>query len=144
MNSVRKELCFDAAHRLYQYQGKCSQIHGHRYRVVVELSYTEVNEVGIGVDFGRIKETVGKWIDEWWDHKLILNWEDPLYNILREPGEIDASEMFLMKGNPTAENMAKLLAEEIIPTNWISLARQLISIEVYETPTSSAKYAVKR
>jgi 6-pyruvoyltetrahydropterin/6-carboxytetrahydropterin synthase len=153
MNSVCKELCFDAAHRLHQYQGKCSQIHGHRYRVVVELGYTEVNEVGIGVDFRMIKETVGKWIDENWDHKLILNWDDPLYHALRDFGGVDEGEMFLMRGNPTAENMAEFIAKEVIDVtaccrprapNWGVLSKCLISVEVYETPTSSAKYVVKR
>lgn len=144
MNSVRKELCFDAAHRLHQYPGKCAQIHGHRYKVIVELGYVEVSDVGIGIDFGKIKGTVGNWIEENWDHKLILNWNDPLYSVLRTQGGISPEEIFLINGNPTAENMAKLLVEEIIPSNWVHLARQLMSVEVYETPTSSAKYLVKR
>jgi 6-pyruvoyl-tetrahydropterin synthase len=110
----------------------------------VELGYVGVNDVGLGADFVQIKETVGKWIDEVWDHKLILNWKDPIYYVLKDSGEVDESEMFLMRGNPTAENMAKLLAEEVIPKNWSSIARYLISIEVYETPTSSARHVVKR
>jgi len=143
MNSVCKELCFDAAHRLYQYSGKCSKIHGHRYRVIVKLGYLAVDEVGIGFDFGRIKSTLGEWLDQNWDHKLLLSFDDPLYRALKDSGVVDPNDIFLTGGNPTAENMAELLAEEVA-TIWPEIAERLISIKVYETPTSSAEYVVKR
>jgi len=143
MKSVCKELCFDAAHRLYGYDGKCSRIHGHRYRVAVRLQYYAVDEVGIGFDFGRIKSTLGKWIDENWDHKFFICHDDPLYEALTDAGGIDPEDIILMAGNPTAENMAEFMAEVVVPI-WPEIRERLISITIYETPTSSAEYGVDK
>ena len=38
MYTLKTEHSFDAAHFLYGYEGKCSNIHGHRWRVVLEVS----------------------------------------------------------------------------------------------------------
>lgn len=52
---VSKEFTFDAAHHLHDYEGKCKNLHGHTYRVVLGLSgYTD--ERGLMIDFGDKKK----------------------------------------------------------------------------------------
>ena len=46
MYTLKTEHSFDAAHFLYGYEGKCSNIHGHRWRVVAEVSSDELETTG--------------------------------------------------------------------------------------------------
>jgi 6-pyruvoyltetrahydropterin/6-carboxytetrahydropterin synthase len=61
MFTVFCEMTFDAAHSLPSLpEGhKCRGVHGHSYRVVVEVS-GELNEHGFVVDYGEIKEVLGE------------------------------------------------------------------------------------
>ena len=47
--SLTCEMLFDAAHRLSNYEGKCKRIHGHTYRVIIEISADSLNDWGIRV-----------------------------------------------------------------------------------------------
>ena len=59
MYYIRSECSFDSAHFLKGYIGKCSNLHGHRWRVVVELAAEELSEEeqtrGMVLDFGDLK-----------------------------------------------------------------------------------------
>ena len=44
MYTIKTEASFDSAHFLKGYQGKCSNLHGHRWRVVVEVQSEELKE----------------------------------------------------------------------------------------------------
>ena len=59
MYILKTEHSFDAAHFLYGYDGKCSNIHGHRWRVVLEVCTEDLQEDGqnrgMYVDFGDLK-----------------------------------------------------------------------------------------
>jgi 6-pyruvoyltetrahydropterin/6-carboxytetrahydropterin synthase len=138
MNKVVKEVAFDAAHRLFGYPGKCANIHGHRYRVLVALNYREVRDDGLSIDFSRISDSVGKWISENWDHKLLLNSEDPLGKYLVDTSLCTVSSIFSFEKNPTAEVLAEYLVKVVIPYQWPYLGHILHSISVYETPTCCA------
>ncbi len=135
MNKVVKEITFDAAHRLFGYQGKCANIHGHRYRVLVALNYKEVRDDGLSVDFSRIRDSVGKWISENWDHKLLLSSNDPLGRHLVDSNMCTESSIFSFEKNPTAEVLAEYLVSVVIPYQWPYLGHILHSVSVYETPT---------
>jgi len=56
------------------------------------------------IDFSVIKEVVGKWIDDNWDHGMILCSEDPVAQAIPR-----GHKMYLMSTNPTAEGMASHL-----------------------------------
>lgn len=85
---------FAAAHALRQYDGECARLHGHNWKVEVEVSASALNEVGMGVDFKVIKSAAKGVIDEL-DHQH-LN-EIPPFDRL----------------NPTAENIAAFLYGEL-------------------------------
>jgi 6-pyruvoyltetrahydropterin/6-carboxytetrahydropterin synthase len=118
MYIVAVETHFDAAHYLRGYQGKCENLHGHRYRVAVKLSSKELDSVGLACDFGDVKAAL-KPILARYDHSL-LN-DVPPFN----------------KINPSAENIARTIYEAIKPEIG---GASLKAVTVWESPESSAEY----
>ena len=75
MYSLTTSHSFDAAHFLYGYEGKCSNIHGHRWKVVLEVCTEELSEDaqtrGMYVDFSDLKSDLKEKVNEL-DHCLII------------------------------------------------------------------------
>ena len=128
---VSREFSFCYGHRLLGHPGKCRHPHGHNGRAVITLSMPELNESGMVVAFTDLKGTIGRWIDENLDHKMILAASDPLLPLLRGLGE----PVFATDENPTAETLAKLLFDaaeaQKIP---------VLRVEFWETPACRAVY----
>lgn len=149
-HTVVKKLSFDAAHRLYKYEGKCANIHGHYYQVFVHLSTTSLDARKISLDFGVIKKYFQNWLDEKWDHKLILNIEDPLnehLEFLVKNAKLFGIELpFVMPYNPTAEGMSEYLATVVFPRilSENKVLAKVTCVEVWETPTSYSVYKVEQ
>jgi 6-pyruvoyltetrahydropterin/6-carboxytetrahydropterin synthase len=99
--------------------------------LIVTLQGPELDQLGMLWDFAKIKQTLGQWIDDHLDHKMILNRADPLVGPLQAGGE----PIFVMDENPTAENIARLI---------FRVARDLglpvVSVKLWETPDCSAIY----
>lgn len=57
--TLSKVFGFDAAHKLLFYKGKCSQLHGHTWKLIVSVKGT-VNQEGMIMDFLEIEKKVGK------------------------------------------------------------------------------------
>ncbi len=135
-----RKLEFDAAHRVMLHESKCKYLHGHRY--VVEASFTAkggtgaLDALGRVIDFGVIKQVLGAWLDEHWDHNVIL------YDKDQKLGSMIAEELgqkvYYMDANPTAENMADYLLRTICPKLFAEHDVQCINIRLYETPNCSA------
>lgn len=85
---------FASAHTLRGYPGACSRMHGHNWKVEVEVVATELDEVGMGIDFKRIKQAAKEVADRL-DHRY-LNDVAPFTDI-----------------NPTAENIAAHFYHEL-------------------------------
>ena len=120
MYEISVEQHFDAAHFLRGYQGKCENIHGHRFRVVVRLKSKMLNDIGIAYDFVELKRHLSD-ILERFDHTC-LNDIEPFEKI-----------------NPSSENIATTIYQELKP----KLAQESISIsavEVWESPQSQVTY----
>lgn len=144
MTTATRRLEFDAAHRVLGHGGKCKYLHGHRYVVEVTVQSEELNSLGMVVDFSCIKEKVGKWIDEELDHNVLLHKDDPLLlgyfytDDETTPTGIDR-EPFVMRCNPTAENIAQMIydkAYELLE----SYRARVIRVRVFETPNCWADY----
>ncbi len=105
MYRVTREIHFCYGHRLLQYDGKCKNLHGHNGKAVITLEADKLDSLGMVVDFGKLKETVGKWIDSTLDHRMILHRDDPVLPYLLSQGE----PIHIVDTNPTAENIAKLI-----------------------------------
>ena len=128
---VRK-IEFDSAHRLINHEGKCRMFHGQRY--VIEASFTakKLDELGRVIDFGIIREVLGSWIDEHFDHNAILSIADQ--KLGDEIVKITNQKIYYLPNNPTAENIASHLLYEICPKIFANHQVECVAIKLYETP----------
>lgn len=130
MYAAAKVLHFCYGHRLVGHAGDCRRLHGHNARVEV-ICRGDLDELGMVVDFSEIKGVLQGWIDEHWDHRMILATDDPLAEVLRAHGE----EVFLLDGPPTAERLAghlyRVARESGLP---------VAGIRFWETESSVATY----
>lgn len=131
MYSVIKEIHFSYGHRLVGHTGKCRHVHGHNGRVQIEVAAEKLDKLNMVVDFSEISRTIGKWIDENFDHVLILWDKDPLVPILKEKGE----KMLVVPENPTAEFLARRIFEESC-----RMKLPVSKVTVWETSDSCASY----
>ena len=109
MYILKTEHSFDAAHFLYGYEGKCSNIHGHRWRVVLEVCTEDLQEDGqnrgMYVDFGDLKRDLRECVDAL-DHCLIIE-TGSLKEATLAALESEQFKILQFPFRPTAENMAK-------------------------------------
>ncbi|WJE16631.1 6-carboxytetrahydropterin synthase QueD [Halobacillus sp. ACCC02827] len=116
---VSKEFTFDAAHHLHCYEGKCKNLHGHTYKVIFGISGF-VDDIGLVIDFGDIKQIWKESIEVHLDHRYL---NDTLPNM-----------------NTTAENMVVWIyyqMEEALLNR--GDGSRVEFVKLYETPTSYAE-----
>lgn len=130
--SVRKEITFDASHRLVLgYQGKCAHVHGHTWKVRFEIKAIKLDSFGFVRDYGDFK-IMKNWIDENLDHATLVSMHDEtLLDFLMK----EKQRNFVFAENPTSEYVAKMLYEIAH-----SLGLPVSAVEVDETCTSTARY----
>ena len=128
---VRK-IEFDSAHRLINHESKCRMLHGHRYVVEASFCAKKLDDVGRVIDFGVIREVLGSWIDEHFDHNTILSIADK--KLGEEISKNTQQKIYYLPDNPTAENIAKHLLEEICPKIFSNFEAECVAIKLYETP----------
>lgn len=138
MITVTRILRFCAAHRVVGHENKCAHLHGHEYTVYITCTAAALDPVGRVIDFSCIKELVGGWIDETWDHGTLLNNQDlPLLKFCVD----NRQKMFLFaNANPTAENIATFLfmvANNRLHHRGVKVTKVL----VFETPNCFASYS---
>ncbi|MDZ5761042.1 6-pyruvoyl trahydropterin synthase family protein [Lyticum sinuosum] len=104
---------FSAAHRIYNHNGKCRNLHGHQYKAEITFFSDKLNQMGMVIDFGDIKSKVGGWIMKNWDHNTILGIND--YDLGKNISSITGQNIYYMSCPPTAEAMAYHMLHDIIP-----------------------------
>lgn len=132
---IRKEYKFYAAHRNEELEDKCRNLHGHRYGVVC---YFEVERNGsISTLFGDFDAKVEPLLKEEYDHALLVNVNDPLYQTLTDHCERTGEDLRMKRFcRPTSvENLAYQLFGEIT-----DLGLRLERLEIRETDTSVCIY----
>ena len=83
MYHVTREIDFCYGHRLLNYSGKCRFLHGHNGRAVIDIAAESLDERGMVFDFSDVKKVIAGWIDENLDHRMILNRQDPVPELVR-------------------------------------------------------------
>ena len=112
---------FASAHSLRDYPGDCSRLHGHNWQVEVMVSSQVLDDTGIAIDFREIKRQA----------KVVVKRLDHQY--LNEIKPFDVL-------NPTAENIAKYLFDEIgVLINHKDVIVKEVTI--WETPRSAVTYS---
>lgn len=138
--TIMRKVDFCAGHRLLNHEGKCANLHGHNYVVEFHVTGNEVDELGRVVDFSVLNRLFKGWIDEHWDHGFIL-WDQDR-NAIDALEQVEPNRIYLMPYNPTAENMARYLLEEISPPLIRSIKGydlRMKKVVVWETEKSTAE-----
>ncbi len=139
MYYLKSEAAFDSAHFLSGYDGKCKNLHGHRWKVVAEIkSETLSNEKqirGMVIDFSDLKSALKDICDEL-DHCLIYE-EGSLKSKTIEALKDEDFKIISVSFRPTAENFAKYFFDLLTNKGFV-----MNKVEVYETPNNSAAYGV--
>ena len=121
MYQISVEQHFDAAHFLKGYQGKCEALHGHRFRVIVKIKASRVDDIGIAYDFTELKQHLSGSLARL-DHTC-LNDVPPFDKI-----------------NPSSENIAATIYNELKP-KLAGVTVSLACVEVWESPQSGVAYS---
>ncbi|MBP9090360.1 6-carboxytetrahydropterin synthase [bacterium] len=131
MSAVRK-LQFCAGHRLYQHESKCRHLHGHNYKVFLHAQSTSnLDQIGRVIDFSILKGRFLPWIEENWDHGFIV-WQGDLEAIAALRA-IPDQKLFLLDSNPTAENLALYLLNQVAPKLLAETDVSISKIVLWET-----------
>lgn len=142
MKKVTKEITFDCAHMLSNYDGKCNNLHGHTYKVRVQLEgdlKTEGSQLDMLVDFNELKSAMQLLIMDKFDHALVISGDG-----FREKAEDELldwamkynKKVFVMPRRTTAEQIAQFIKTEMY--GYFKGAYNVI-VQVWETPTSYAE-----
>ncbi len=137
MYYLKTEASFDAAHFLSEYEGKCRNLHGHRWRVAAEIRGEKLREDpqnrGMLMDFSTVKKVLKDLADSL-DHSLII-----------EEGSMKETTVLALKSEdfriiqlpfrPTAENFAHWFFMQLKEKGF-----PMHRVEVYETPGNCAIY----
>lgn len=130
--SAIRSIGFDAGHRVYGHESKCGTFHGHRYTAEIYCKAATLDSIGRVIDFSVIKTKVGAWIDEHWDHTMLVYGLDP--DLPKVQSLSGFKKPFVCDFNPTAENMAIFLLSSICPQVLAGTGVVCHKIRLWETP----------
>lgn len=137
MYGLKTEASFDSAHFLTDYYGKCENLHGHRWRVVVYLEADELQSEGtmkdMVLDFGVFKRAVRDLAEEL-DHTFLLE-EGSLADATVSALEAEGFSLTAMPFRTTAENLARYFCERLT-----AQGLPVSQVDMYETPNNCAIY----
>ena len=138
---VTKIFEFDTAHTLHNYDGLCSNIHGHTYKLHVTVIGEPIADItspkcGMVVDFGVLKNKIKDNIIDKFDHSLIVSRNENT-NFAESNNSI-FKRIHIVDFQPTAENIVAHFAELIKPL--LPQGIELFSLRLYETSTSFAEW----
>ena len=137
MYSLKTESAFDSAHFLTDYDGKCENLHGHRWRVVAYIEVEELQDSGtmkdMVVDFTVFKRDVRALALEL-DHTFIVE-EGSLAPETVAALEGESFRLYFVPFRTTSENLAKYFFERLADMGY-----PVSQIEMYETPNNCAVY----
>lgn len=105
---IEKSMEISAAHRLnLSYESKCQNLHGHNWHVTIYCKAKELNQDGMVCDFTHIKKAILEKLD----HQYLND---------------------ILPFNPTAENMARWMCEQIPTCYKVSVQESDGNIAIYE------------
>ena len=122
MYTLKIEGAFEAAHHVEGYPGKCARLHGHNWGVEAVVKGKELDELGMLIDFKVMKKELAEVLERF-DHRYL-----------------NELEPFAGGVNPTAENLARIIFEELAGREVFKRDSELHAITVFESPKSSVTY----
>lgn len=139
---ISKQFTFETGHALYGYDGKCKNVHGHSYKLLVTVIGTPIEDknhvkYGMVIDFSDLKKIVKEEIVEKFDHATVFNKNTPHIELAKELEE-RGHHVILVDYQPTSENMVIDFVQKIksrLPQNI-----ELFSLRLQETDSSFAEW----
>ncbi|MBI5101714.1 MAG: 6-carboxytetrahydropterin synthase QueD [Nitrospirae bacterium] len=120
MFEVTVEVSFSAAHQLRGYKGNCENMHGHNWRVQINVMAERLNEIDIALDFRDLKK-IAKEVVAPLDHAFL-------------------NDVFpFTEKNPSSENLAKWIYDSMKKKINDEVLR-VAAVTVWESDTASASY----
>ena len=133
MYELKTEAAFDSAHFLTDYYGKCENLHGHRWRVVVYMRADNLKTEGtmkdMVLDFGEFKRIVRAQADAM-DHMFLVE-EGSLKPETVAALEGEGFNLIMLPFRTTSENLARYFGQKLIEQG-LSISH----VEMYETPNN--------
>lgn len=137
MYILETEQAFDSAHFLSGYEGKCRNLHGHRWRIVARIAAEELSRErqtrDMVIDFGDFKDAL-KALTEELDHCLIIETGSPRPKTMEALKEEDF-RIVELPFRPTAEQLSRYFYMRLKQYSF-----PVYSVSVYETPNNCATY----
>ena len=138
MFKVARKFTFSIAHILDNHDGKCKNLHGHNYKLLVEISGDLIKngaKEGMVIDFADLKTIVKREILDQLDHSFIYNQnsinETKIAKLLEELN----SKTFALDGRTTAENIAKIIYQKL--KSYFNISK----VKLWETDSSYCEYS---
>ena len=130
---IAKEFRWEMGHRLPDHFGKCKNIHGHSYKMLVEFS-GELDKSGMIIDYYDVKKIINPVIEKL-DHAFMVNKND---KVVLDFLEKMNSKRVVVDFESTAENICKYLLNEVSKTSLPENVKE-IKIRVQETTEDYAE-----
>jgi 6-pyruvoyltetrahydropterin/6-carboxytetrahydropterin synthase len=128
--AIYKEVEIDASHRLLHYQGKCANLHGHRWKIEVWIEGEPDATTGIVVDYNVISQVIKKY-----DHQIILNRDDPMVACIGK-----YQQVITTPGDPTSELLALQIKNDLAEIcRSKGAAVKITRIRIWESPSCFAE-----
>ncbi|RPI17314.1 MAG: 6-carboxytetrahydropterin synthase [Ignavibacteriae bacterium] len=137
---ISKEFRWEMGHRLPFHDGICKNLHGHSYKMVVEIT-GEINENGMIIDFYDLAVAVKPIIDEL-DHAFLC-WEND--KIVRDFVEKHDMKRVIVSYHSTVENICSDLCNRIYNSlkEMKSNNFQELCVRIFESPNASAEMQIE-
>lgn len=150
---------FPFAHRQHTHDGHCSLIHGHNWDFEFTFAADSLDACGFVADFGKLK-WLKAWLDDRFDHTLVLNEDDPQLPHLRRALEEWEMSKIVVVPNCGAEGLAQWIAGQVnamlgnggpqlcdtdpppIPHDWVDRQVRVTCVRVFEDHKNHATYHV--
>lgn len=133
---IAKEFRWEMGHRLLRHKGKCFNLHGHSYKLLVEFQ-GDVEKNGMVIDYFDVKEIIAPIVDKL-DHSVIVNAEDIK---LKDAIQSLNSDHVIVNFETTAENLCHYFLDKIksakLPSNITT-----IMVKVFETENTYAEETI--
>ena len=129
---IAREFWFSMGHTLSNYDGKCANLHGHNYCLLVTLYSDTLNRQGMVMDFGDLNSIVSVILDRDYDHRFLIYEKDERAATLKL---LDPS-VSIVPFNPTAEMLAYTIKQQI-DSRLVNL--QVVNLILWETENSYAE-----
>ena len=121
MYEISVDQHFDAAHYLRGYRGKCEELHGHRFQVVVKVKSAVLDDIGIIYDFTELKQHL---------RDILTRFDHTCINDVPPFDKINAS----------SENIATTIYDEL-QRKLAGAPLSVSCVEVWESPLTGVIYS---